>query len=187
MNIVWGILLGCASVFSCIVDVNALTILTESAVEAVQLCLRMMGGYALFCGILSIVEACGGAAWLAHGLRTPLKVLFPGIASHNRAREAVSENLTANMLGLGNAATPAGLRAMHEMKTQNECVYPTDDMCMLLVINATGVQLVPTGVIALRAAAGSVSAASIVLPTLFATAVSTAVGVAVCLLCRRRG
>ena len=93
------------------------------------------------------------------------------------------------MAGLGNAATPAGLRAMREIhnnRTQTERAFPSDAMCMLLVINATGVQLLPTGVIAMRAAAGSVEPASIVLPTLCSTALSTAVGIAVCIVCRRK-
>ena len=178
----------CAAVFSCARRVDILAVMSESAIETAVLCVRLAGGYALFGGILAVMEACGVTAVLTRMLRVPLRWLFPGLRKNSRAQEAVSENLVANLAGLGNAATPAGLRAMQEMRSDMpaEDDTATDDMCMLLVINATGVQLLPTGVMALRAAAGSANAGSILLPTLCATALSTAVGIAVCIACRRR-
>ena len=87
-------------------------------------------------------------------------------------------NLTANMLGLGNAATPLGLEAMRELEACSPIKKSaTNAMCMLLVINASSIQLVPTSLIALRQSAGSANPAEIVLPALLATTVSTAVGI----------
>lgn len=92
-----------------------------------------------------------------------------------------------NMLGLGNAATPQGMEAMRLMEEERKkapCVE--HDMYMLLILNATSIQLIPTTVLALRAAAGSADAGAIVLPSLVCTAVSTAVGAVLGLICRRR-
>ena len=95
-------------------------------------------------------------------------------------------NMTANLLGLGNAATPMGLRAMRLLAEEESAGdAATDAMCMFLVINASSLQLFPSTVISLRAAAGSASPASIVLPSLFSTAISTAVGVLACALLSR--
>ena len=96
-------------------------------------------------------------------------------------------NLSMNMLGLGNAATPQGMEAMRLMEEERKkapCVE--HDMYMLLILNATSIQLSPTTVLALRAAAGSADAGAIVLPSLVCTAVSTAVGAVLGLICRRR-
>ena len=103
------------------------------------------------------------------------------------ARQAVCMNLSMNMLGLGNAATPQGMEAMRLMEEERKkapCVE--HDMYMLLILNATSIQLIPTTVLALRAAAGSADAGAIVLPSLVCTAVSTAVGAVLGLICRRR-
>lgn len=165
-----------------------MAVMSESAIETAMLCVRLAGGYALFGGVMAVMAACGVTRGLERLLRAPLRRLFPGLQGNPEARTAVSENLIANIAGLGNAATPAGLRAMKAMRVHAQISddAATDDMCMLLVLNATGVQLLPTGVMALRAAAGSASAGSILLPTLCATSLSTAVGVAVCIACRRK-
>lgn len=163
-----------------------MAVMSESAVQTMQLCIRLAGGFALFGGLIAVVEACGVTQTLTHLARAPLRALFPGIIHNEAARAAISENLIANAMGLGNAATPAGLRAMEAMRDRCREGRATDDMCMLLVLNATGVQLLPTGVIALRAAAGSAAPASILLPTILSTALSTAAGIAICLICRQR-
>lgn len=185
-NVIFGILLLSGSVFSCMAGVDAVAIMSESAMETVQFCVRLAGGYAVFSGFLAIFEDSGAISVLIRFLRTPILTLFPGIRGNHAAQEAVCENLIANLAGLGNAATPAGLRAMQEMHAQKRCVWPNDDMCMLLVINATGVQILPTGVMALRAAAGSVHPGSILVPTLLSTALSTVVGVLICVACREK-
>ena len=118
-------------------------------------------------------------------LHPVLRRLMPSVRSED-AKQAVVTNLAANLLGLGNAATPMGIQAMRLMETeceQNPCVR--HDMRMLLILNATGVQLLPTAVLALRVAAGSADPNRIILPNLACTVASTLVGVALGLLHRR--
>lgn len=151
--------------------------LLESGGSAVTLALSLAGAYALWCGLLGIMEKSGAVAAITRFIR-PVFLLFPGVKSNSPAGEAVATNLAANLLGLGNAATPAGLRAMREMNALNrEPERPSDAMCMFLVINSSSLQLIPTTVMSMRAAAGSASPADIILPTLCATACSTIVAV----------
>jgi len=159
----------------------------RAAMEAVSLAIRLAGGFAFWSGLVAIVEDSGLARSLARLLAKPLSRLFPGVAMDGEAGQAITMNLTANILGLGNAATPMGLKAMRLLGTEAREAVATDAMCLFLVLNASSVQLLPTSVIALRAAAGSATPASILLPTLLATTVSTVIGVAACLLLARRG
>ena len=134
----------------------------DAASQAVTLSIGLAGGYALWLGLMRVADAAG---------------LFPEARSA-KSREAISMNLTANMLGLGNAATPLGLEAMRELEACSPMKKrATNAMCMLLVINASSIQLVPTSLIALRQSAGSANPAEIVLPALLATTVSTAGGI----------
>jgi spore maturation protein A len=155
----------------------------NAAMEAVALCVRLAGGFALWSGMLAILERAGVIDGLTRAAAPLMRRLFPGAAPE--ARNAIAMNLTANVLGLGNAATPMGLEAMRQMGGDAPNGAATDAMCMFLVINASSVQLFPTTVIALRAAAGSAAPASILLPTLAATLISTAVGVLACVGLRR--
>jgi len=188
MNYVWAVL-ALTGIFFAIAaglggDVPGA--LLRAAMEAVSLAIRLAGGFAFWSGLVAIVEDSGFAGFLARVLAKPLSHLFPGVPMDNEAGQAISMNLTANMLGLGNAATPMGLRAMKLLGRDASNGIATDAMCMFLVLNASSVQLLPTTVIALRTAAGSVSPASILLPTLLATGVSTAIGIAACIFLARR-
>jgi len=161
--------------------------LLRAAMDAVSLAIKLAGGFAFWNGLIAILEDSGLARSFARVLGRPLARLFPGVPMTGEAGQAITMNLTANLLGLGNAATPAGLRAMRLLGEGANDGIATDTMCMFLVLNASSIQLLPSSVIALRAAAGSSAPASILLPTLLATAASTAVGVAVCSLLARRG
>ena len=132
---------------------------------------------------MAILDRSGAVEALTRLVRPLLTRLFPNVGDD--ARHAIAMNLTTNMLGLGNAATPMGLEAMRRMGETSHSEAATDAMCMFLVINASSVQLFPTTVVALRAAAGSANPASIVLPTLVASALSTLTGIFVCLLLKR--
>lgn len=186
MNAIWAILVvgGCAAVLGAGDGGDAMT---RSAVEAVQLSIRMAGSFALFTGLLEIVRESGAMRLLQRLLRRPLAFLFPGVDPQGEAAQAMSVNIAANMLGLGNAATPMGIRAMEALGRGRGGDAATDAMCMFMVLNASSVQLFPTSVVALRSAAGSAAPASIVLPTLIATAVSTATGIFFCKLFARGG
>ncbi|MEG0767878.1 MAG: nucleoside recognition domain-containing protein [Clostridia bacterium] len=152
----------------------------QTAMEAVQLSLRLAGGFALWSGMLAILEQTGAIRYATRMLQPILSWLFPHVVTGGPAQQAIAMNLAANMLGLGNAATPMGLEAMRLMADDAKEQTATDAMCMFLVLNASSVQLFPSTVIALRAAAGSMSPASIVMTTLLATMASTLVGVCAC-------
>ncbi|MDR3050957.1 MAG: hypothetical protein LBU67_04480 [Oscillospiraceae bacterium] len=159
--------------------------LSQAAMDAVALCLRLAGGFAFWGGWIAVLEDSGAMRGLLRALHRPLARLFPGVDMDGEAGRAMGMNLAANMLGLGNAATPMGIRAMQLLGRDAVDGAATDAMCMFLVINASSIQLFPGSVISVRAAAGAVAPASILLPTLAATAVSTAVGVLCCLLLAR--
>ena len=180
VGLVWGIAAGRAAA----VGAAALA----SGMEAVMLALRLAGGFALWCGMLEILEQSGTVRAFSRGLSPVLNRLFPSLKPDSRARRAIAENFAANMLGLGNAATPAGLRAMRALREEEGAgVQATDAMCLFLVLNASSLQLFPSTVVSLRAASGAARPASIVLPTLCATAGSTLVGGVSCMALARRG
>ena len=157
----------------------------NSAMEAVALCVRLAGGFALWSGLINILDAGGAIESVARFAKPLLSRLFPG--TNDAARKSIAMNITANMLGLGNAATPMGLMAMSEMGSELSDGAANDAMCMFLVINAASVQIMPTTVIALRAAAGSSAPAGIVTATWIATGLSTIAGIAACLIFKRMG
>jgi spore maturation protein SpmA len=160
--------------------------LVAGAQTAVELTLKLVGVMALFLGLMNVAREGGLLAWVARRMGPLLRRLFPDVPADHPAMSAMIMNLASNVLGLGNAATPFGLKAMTELdKLNTRPGVATDAMALFLAINATSVTLLPTGVIAVRAAAGSESPAAIFVPTLVATIASTATGIAVCLLMRR--
>jgi len=162
--------------------------LISGGAQAVELCLSLAGAYAFFGGLMGLIRESGLAASLAAALRRPLSRLLRFELGEEAALTDICLNLSADMLGMGNAATPAGLRAMRTMaQAHGGDGRASDAMLMFLVLNTTSVQLLPTTMIALRAQAGAVNPADIVLPTLIATAAATGCGVALCRLCAGRG
>ena len=150
----------------------------ESASGSVELALGLIGVMTLFLGLMKVAEA-GGLLRVIAALIRPLMVrLFPEVPAHHPAMGAMILNLSANVMGLGNAATPFGIRAMQELNTLNARPgTATDSMALFLAINTSSVTLLPTGVIALRASAGSADPAGILPTTLFATICSTAAAI----------
>ena len=152
--------------------------MVESAGGAVELAIGLVGVMALFLGLMKVAEAGGMLTILARLIRPLMVKLFPDVPPDHPAMGAMILNLAANALGLGNAATPFGIRAMQELDTLNpRHGTATDSMALFLAINTSSVTLLPTGVIALRAAAGSSDPAAILPTTLFATIGSTAVAI----------
>ena len=148
--------------------------------EAVALLLNLAGAYAFFGGLLGVLRASGAADALARVMSRPLSRLFRFAPGEEAALGDISLNLSANMLGVGGAATPAGIAAMRTMASVHADGRASDAMILFLVVNTSSVQLLPTTMIALRAQAGAANPADIVLPTLLATAASTVCGVVVC-------
>ena len=156
--------------------------------EAVAFCMSMAGAYAFFGGLMGLLRESGLAAGLAAALRKPLFRLLRFELGEEAALSDICLNLSADMLGMGNAATPAGLRAMRTMAdAHGRDGRASDAMLCFLVLNTTSVQLLPTTMIALRAQAGAENPADIVLPTLLVTAVATGTGLVLCRLCAARG
>lgn len=156
----------------------------QAGSDAWQTALSMLGGFMFFGGIIKLLERAGAVNALVRYLKRPLKKLF-GAEVSDAALGAVAMNLSANMLGMGNAATPMGLRAARLLQPQNQ-TRASAALCMLLVLNATSVQVYPSTVVALRYAAGSADPERIVLPTLLASAASTLVGVLCCFFAERK-
>jgi spore maturation protein SpmA len=150
----------------------------KSAGGAVELAIGLVGVMALFLGLMKVAEAGGMLTILARLIRPLMVKLFPDVPAEHPAMGAMILNLSANMLGLGNAATPFGIRAMQELDKLNpQRGTATDSMALFLAVNTSSVTLLPSGVIALRAAAGSSDPAAILPTTLFATIGSTAVAI----------
>ncbi|WP_260293802.1 nucleoside recognition domain-containing protein [Sedimenticola hydrogenitrophicus] len=146
----------------------------DSATGAVELALGLVGVMALFLGLMKIAEQGGLLKILARLIRPLMVRLFPDVPADHPAMGAMILNMSANMLGLGNAATPFGIKAMQELDRLNPCKgSATDSMVLFLAINTSSITLLPTGVIALRASAGSADPAGILPTTLFATLCST--------------
>ena len=164
---------------------TALEAMIAGAGEAVSLSLSLGGAYLLFLGLMRIAEEAGVMKNLSKRMSPLVNWLIPNAGS---AAAPITLNLAANVLGLGNAATPFGLAAMRELQRNNrQMERATHGMCMFLCINASSIQLIPSTVLSLRAAAGSTDISAVILPTLIATTVSTLTAVLLCRLCRRAG
>ena len=152
----------------------------DAAKGSVELAIGLVGYIALFLGLMKVVEEAGGLAFMARVIRPVLVRLFPDVPPDHPAMGAMVMNIAANALGLGNAATPFGLKAMKELNDLNtEKGTATNAMVLFLAINTSGLALLPTGIIGLRALKGSADAAAIFPTTLLATGVSTLVGISV--------
>ncbi len=163
----------------------------ESAKEAVTLGITMLGIMSFWCGILKVGEESGLVEAMTQKMRPVIHFLFPGIPEGHPAAEFISINMIANMLGLGSAATPAGLKTMEELERLEEerrkfsarsvpQGNASDEMCTFLIINISSLQLIPINMIAYRAEYGSINPTAIVGPVLLATTISTMVGILFC-------
>lgn len=182
----------------------------NSAKEAVELCVTMLGVMSLWTGILEIGQSAGLMGQIAGKMRPVLRFLFPGLPKDHPASLAIATNMIANMLGLGWAATPAGLKAMESLEELEEerrkaetekKVYKSrkgrprpaalkgtasNEMCTFLILNISSLQLIPVNMIAYRSQYGSVNPAAIVGPAIVATAVSTLTAMIYCKIMDRK-
>lgn len=179
----------------------------DSAGDAVSLCITMIGVMALWVGLMEIAQKSGLIAKLTRGIQPFISFLFPRIPKGHPAREYIATNLIANVLGLGWACTPAGLKAMEELaKLEEERGTPgyggagageihgteplagvgkkgrvaSNEMCTFLILNISSLQLIPVNMIAYRQQYGSVNPAGIIAPAIVATFISTLVAVVYC-------
>lgn len=156
----------------------------EGAQVAVELCVSIAGMLCLWTGVMEIMRRSGLAEGLSRLLRPVLSALFPQVSGDRGVMDSISANVSANLLGLGNAATPLGIEAVRRMERKSPGTA-SDAMCMLVVCNTASIQLIPTTVASVRAAAGS-SAPFDILPAVWlASALSVGVGIAACKLFAR--
>ena len=127
----------------------------DGAGQAVELALRLLGPMLLWSGVMEVMSRAGLTEKLAALLRRPLRLLFPSARRDRALREALCCNVSANLLGLGNAATPSGVRAAMRLQALRGGSEASDEQCRLVVLNTASIQLFPTTVAALRAAAGA--------------------------------
>lgn len=159
-----------------------------SSREAIALCITMAGIVMMWTGIMEIAEKSGLVEKLTNRVQGVLTYLFPRIPPKHLAGKYIALNCVANILGLGWAATPAGLKAMEELGKLHEELEPerykkgiaSDEMCTFLVINISSLQLIPVNIIAYRSQYGSVNPAGIIVPGIIATAISTLAAVIFC-------
>ena len=175
---VWTVMAAAAVIFGALTgrmaQVGAAAL--EGARSAVELCLSMAGVVCLWTGVMEVMERCGLAGGLARLLRPALRRILPQASRDGETLAAVSANVSANLLGLGNAATPLGIRAARRMAAGCDGVA-SDELCRLVVLNTASIQLLPTTVAGVRLASGAAAPFDIV-PLLLA-------GTAVCALARR--
>lgn len=189
VNIIWAGLILIAIIYSLLtgeIDTINSGILTH-ATSGVNLILEMMPLIVLWTGIMKIAEKSGLLQVFAKALNPILRRLFPSLPKNHLALGYIASNIGANMLGLGSAATPFGLKAMDELQKDNpKKDTATEAMITFLVLNTGGVTLIPTTVIALRLMHGSANPTEIIITSILATAVSSASGLILDYFIRRR-
>ena len=188
LNKLWGIMILIGILFAAvhgrIGDVG--TAALDSSKEAVTLCITMLGVMSMWTGLMNIAKKAGILDALTRGMRPVLAFLFPDVPEGHKAGEYISANIISNVLGLGWAATPVGLKAMKELKELNQGSHiASADMCTFLILNISSLQLIPVNIIAYRSQYGSVSPTSIIGMGLIATLISTLAGTAFALIARK--
>ena len=148
----------------------------EGAAAAVELCLSMAGVLCLWMGVMEIMKRSGLSEGLSRLLRPLLRRLYPDFARDREVMDAIAANVSANLLGLGNAATPLGLEAARKMSRRSPGVA-SDALCMLVVCNTASIQLLPTTVAAVRAGAGCARPFDILPAVWLASALSVTAGI----------
>ncbi len=189
VNIIWAILIFVAIIYSFItgnIDTINNGILTH-ATSGFNLILEMMPLIVLWTGIMKIAEEAGLLQIFSRILNPILSKLFPSLRKDDKALGYIASNIAANMLGLGSAATPFGLKAMEELQKNNpKKDTATEAMITFLVLNTGGVTLIPTTVIALRIMHGSINPTEIIITSILATTVSSVSGLLLDYSIRRR-
>ena len=157
----------------------------ESAREAVSLCITMLGAVAFWVGLMEIAEQAGLIEKWKKGLMPLLRFLFPRLDMEGEAAGYIATNIIANILGLGWACTPAGLKAMEALEKVEKkrlgvekLTQASKEMCTFLIVNISSLQLIPVNMIVYRTQYGSVEPTSIIAPAIVATTIGTVVGIA---------
>ena len=180
LNIIWPAFIILSFIYALIIGrVNEVNSgIFESAKDAVELSITFLGTICLWNGIMEIVKKTTLMNKLTKLLYPALKFLFPDLKNNEKAKAEISMNIIANVLGLGNAATPLGLKAMKTMQNDNKKKDTlSNSMAMFIVLNTASLQLIPTNVIAIRTSMNSQNATQIIFPVWGATVVAAIVGI----------
>ncbi|MCL2499070.1 MAG: nucleoside recognition protein [Defluviitaleaceae bacterium] len=183
LNFLWGGMILLAIVVAVFTgNMAALTnAAIEAAREAVMLCITMLGVLSMWTGLMTVAQKAGLISALSRRSKPILRYLFPALGRNHPAHEPIATNFIANILGLGWAATPSGLKAMEILQKDNpEPHTATPTMRMFMVINMSSLQLVTISVVAYRAQYGSANPSEIIGPGLIITIVTTIFAVAFC-------
>ena len=180
MNFIWPLFIIVSYLYAIIIG-NVEQInnsIFESCKSAVELSITLLGTMCLWNGIMQIAKTTTLIQKLTNLLKPIITVLFPEIKDDKKIQKEISMNMVANILGLGNAATPLGLKAMKSMQEKNPKKDTlSDEMAMFIIINTASIQLIPTTVISIRSSLGSSNPTSIILPVWIATISAAIVGI----------
>lgn len=180
LNYLWGGMIVVAVVYGILN--GTVTAVSDAALdcagEAVELCITMLGVMALWTGLMQIAKASGLMERLTRCMEPVLRFFFPELPPEAKAKEYIASNMLANILGLGWAATPFGLKAMEELKklhteARGDKEVASRSMCTFLILNISSLQIIPVTIITYRSQYGSVNPAGIVAPAILATLAST--------------
>ena len=194
LNYLWGGMILIAVVYGTLTgrieDVGNAAV--NSSKEAVELCITMLGVMALWTGVMKIAEVSGLTQKFLRLARPVLRFLFPDVPEDSKANDYIASNMLANILGLGWAATPFGLKAMTELQKINlaqggKKEVASRAMCSFLILNISSLQLIPVNIIAYRSQYGSVNPAGIAGPAMVATLISTLAAVVFIKVTERKG
>lgn len=187
INIVWFILVICGLVFYFITgNVDMSEVILNTSYDTLDMIKSIGPLIVLWCGVMNIAEKSGLLLKFSKILTPLLKKLMPSV-KNDKAFLYISSNIAANMLGLGSVATPAGLKAMKELDKDNkESKIASDGMITFLVLNTSGVTIIPMSVIALRMGYGSIDPSKVILPSIIATLVSSFCGLLLDYIIRRK-
>ena len=180
LNIIWPIFIIISYLYAIYIgkvpEIN--NSIFESCKSAVDLSITFLGTMCLWTGIMQIAKKTTLIKKLTNFLKPIMKILFPDIHKDNPAYEEISMNMVANILGLGNAATPLGLKAMKTMQETNlHKDTLTNSMAMFIIINTASIQIIPTTVIAIRSSLGSNNPTAIIIPVWIATICAAMAGI----------
>lgn len=183
MNILWSVLVIVSIVYAFWHGSTADTAMAvfSAAQEAVQLAFKMLGMFCFWDGVMEIARRGGVTACIQKILSPILRILFPNHKNNESVQNAVAMNMTANILGLGNAATPLGLEAMRRLKQSTNCKdTASNEMIRFVVLNTASIRFIPTTVAMLRYEAGSVAPMEILPVSAAVSFLSCTVGLLVC-------
>lgn len=180
LNILWPIFIIISYIYAIFTGkVNEINnSVFESCESAVKLTITFLGTMCLWSGIMQIAKKTTLIDRLTNFLTPIMKILFPEIQKGNHVHKEISMNMVANILGLGNAATPLGLKAMKTLQKDNPKKDTlTNSMAMFIIINTASIQIIPTTVIAIRSSLGSTNPTQIIIPVWIATLVAAIAGI----------